>query len=136
MKKHRRPLKEAEGERILKLFQSRPEWEPTEVPWDSIRGLGLVRHEDTFSVWISGSSSNPQLSQEVNAIAGIDVLTRETRPKLLRNEPLGNAYHYILPKINNEESPFLLLGPFEKDTIISHWFNESDLVVYLKSNRQ
>lgn len=135
-KKHGKLLRKEEGENILELFNSKPEWEPTEVLWDSIRGLGLVRREETLSVWISGSSSNPQLSQGINAIAGIDVLTLETKPKIQKNEPSGNAYHYILQKINNAEFPFLLLGPFNKDTIISHWFNEADLDVYLKHNRQ
>jgi len=131
-KKHGKRLRKEEGENILKLFKSKPEWEPTEVPWDSIRGLGLVRQEETFSVWISGSSSNPQLTQGLNAIAGIDVLALEKKPNTHKNEPPGNAYHYILQKINNEEFPFRLLGPFSKDTIISHWFNEADLDVYLK----
>lgn len=132
-KKHGKPLKREDGERILKLFESTPEWEPTEVPWDSIRGLTLARREETFSIWISGSTSNPQLTEGINAIAGIDVLAIETNPNTEKNEPSGNAYHYILQKTSHEEFPFLLLGPFDRDTIISHWFNDTDLDVYLES---
>ena len=134
-KKHKRLLNREIGERILKLFESTPEWKPTEVPWDSILGLGLARREETLSIWISGSSSNPQLTQGINAIAGIDVLTIETKPKIQKNEPPGNAYHYILQKINDEQFPFMLLGPFNKNTIISHWYSETDLDVYLKHGK-
>lgn len=134
-KKHGKCLRENEGENILKLFRSRPEWEPIEVPWSSIKGLGLARSDDTIAIYISGSCSNPQLSKGVNAIAGIDVLTIETKPKLHKDEPSGNAYHYIIQEISHNEFPFLLLGPFDKGAIISHWFNETDLDVYLKKNR-
>jgi len=134
-KKHRKLVTKEEGENILNLFKSKPEWEPTEVPWDSIRGLGLVRREETLSIWISGSTSNPQLIQEINAIAGLDVLTLETKPNAQKTEPPGNAYHYILQKINDEKFPFMLLGPFDKGTIIPHWYDDTDLDVYLKYNR-
>ena len=134
-KKHGKYLRENEGENILKLFRSQPEWKPIEVPWDSIRGLGLVRQEETLSVWISGSYSNPMLAEVENAIAGIDVLTIETKPNINKKEPSGNAYHYILQKINDNKCPFVLHGPFNRGTIISHWFNEIDLEVYLKRRK-
>ena len=136
MSKKRRPLKKEEGEKLLKLFESNPDWSPIEVPVNSIIGLGLIRKEDTLSIWISGSYSNPQLAEVENAIAGIDVLTIESNPKLEKNEPSGNAYHYILQKINNENFPFVLHGPFRKGTIISHWFNDKDLNVYLKPKKR
>ena len=123
------------GQKILNLFKSSPEWVPTEVPWDSIKGLGLARKDDTIAIFISGSCSNPLLSKGVNAIAGIDVLTIETKPKLHKSEPTGNAYHYIIQETNNIMFPFLLLGPFDKGTIISHWFDETDFDVYLKKNK-
>ena len=120
----------------MKLFESNPDWSPIEVLVNSIIGLGLIRKEDTLSIWISGSYSNPQLAEVENAIAGIDVLTIESNPKLEKNEPSGNAYHYILQKINNENFPFVLHGPFRKGTIISHWFNDKDLNVYLKPKKR
>lgn len=129
-KKRGKFLRKGEGESILKLFSSQPEWEPTEVPWDSIKGLGLVRREDTLSVWISGSCSNPLLAEIENSIAGIDVLTIETNPNVNKNEPPGNAYHYVLQKINDDNYPFILHGPFNKGTIISHWYDTKDLEVY------
>jgi hypothetical protein len=133
--KRKRPISREMGERILKLFESEPEWKPTEIPWESILGLGLVRKEDTLAIWISGSYSNPQLAQVENAIAGIDVLAIETNPKLEKNEPRGNAYHYILQKISDENFPFILYGPLEEGAIISHWYNYKDLDVYLKHRK-
>lgn len=134
-RKHRRPLNREMGEKLLKLFESVSEWTPIEVPLDAISGLGLVRPQETVSIWISGSCSNPQLAQAVSATAGIDVLSLESKPKLDKNEPSGNAYHYILQQINNEKFPFMLHGPFETGTIISHWYNAADLDVYLKHSR-
>ena len=131
-KKHRKPLNREMGERILKMFESKPEWTPVEIPVKSITGLGLVRKEDTLSIWISGSYSNPQLVEFENAIAGIDVLTIETKPNSDKKEPSGNAYHYILQKIKDDKYPFILHGPFKKGTIISHWYDDTGLDVYLK----
>ena len=81
-KKLRRPLNREMGERILKLFEFKPEWTPVEIPTNSITGLRLAREEDTLSIWLSGSCSNPQLIEIENAIAGIDVLAIEPNPKL------------------------------------------------------
>ena len=90
-----------------------------------------MRQEETLSVWISGSYSNPMLAEVENAIAGIDVLTIETNPNINKKEPSGNAYHYILQKINDNKYPFILHGPFKRGTIISHWYDAKDLDVYL-----
>lgn len=135
-KKRGKFLKENEGENILKLFKSQSEWMPTEVPWDSIKGLGLARQEDTLAIWISGSYSNPILAEVENAIAGIDVLAIETNPNIKKKEPSGNAYHYILQKVSSRKYSFVLHGPFKKGTIISHWFDEIDLDVYLNNQKK
>ena len=66
-------------------------------------------------------------------IIGIDVLTRETKPKVEKNEPAGNAYHYIVRKIKHEQYPYELYGPFDDGTIAPHWFDYEDLILYLKS---
>jgi len=96
------------------------------VPREQILSLGLARPKETISVWISGSSSNPQLEYLVdNVIAGIDVLALETKPKLNKGEPSGNAYHYFIQKINREDFPFMLYGPCDKGARISHWFDDS-----------
>jgi hypothetical protein len=133
----RTPLDRKAGERLLALFESEPEWFPTEVPWQEISSLGLARTEETISVWISGSSTNPQMAYLVNdVIAGIDVLTLETKPQLGKNEPSGNAYHYFLKKINREDFPFMLYGPCNSGTRIEHWFDDnSDFNMYIKPDK-
>ncbi len=132
-KPNRKPLDKDTGTHILRLFESVPEWFPTEASLETSSILGLVRPQDTISIWISGSSSNPQLISCVeNVIAGIDVLTHEQKPNSAKNEPSGNAYHYILQEINDKRFPYVLYGPFENGTIISHWFDVNDLNVYLK----
>ena len=68
-----------------------------------------------------------------NVIAGIDQLTLEPNPKLDKNEPSGNAYHYVLQKINHEKYPYILNGPIRDGTMIDHWFDDSDLNVYLNT---
>jgi hypothetical protein len=132
-KPNRKPLDNQTGKRILRLFESFPEWCPVEAPLETTSILGLVRPQDTISIWISGSSSNPQLAFCVeNVIAGIDVLTHEQKPNLVKNEPPGNAYHYILQKIADKKFPYVLYGPYERGTIIPHWFDADDLNVYFK----
>ena len=132
-KPNRTPLDKETGEKLLALFQSRSEWKPTEIPYEEIASLGFVRPNETVSVWISGSSSNPQLVHFVNnVVAGIDVLTRETKPNPQKNEPEGNAYHYFMQKINHEQYPFILYGPIQGGTIAPHWFDYGDLDLYPK----
>jgi hypothetical protein len=136
-KPNRKPLDRHTGERILRLFESYPEWHPIEAPLETTSILGLVRPQDTISIWISGSSSNPQFTFYVdNVIAGIDVLTHESKPNLERNEPPGNAYHYVLQEITDKSFPYVLYGPYKSGTIISHWFDIHDLDVYLKHRRK
>ena len=62
-KPNRKLLDKNTGERLLVLLNSEPEWSPTEVSWEDIPRLGLARPKDTISIWISGSSSNPQLNE-------------------------------------------------------------------------
>lgn len=104
-KPNKKPLDGQAGKRILRLFESVPEWSPVKAPLETTSILGLVRPQDTIANWISGSSSNPQLAFYVeNIIAGIDVLTHEQKPGLAKNEPSGNAYHYILQKLSAKNS--------------------------------
>jgi hypothetical protein len=136
-KPNRKPLDKDTGKRILKMFESVPEWFPTEAPLETSSILGLVRPHDTISIWISGSSSKPQLALSIdNVIAGIDVLTHEQKPDLVKNEPPGNAYHYVLQKINDKRFPYVLYGPYESETTIPHWFDVDDLNIYLKHKRK
>ncbi|PJB29754.1 hypothetical protein CO110_04080 [Candidatus Desantisbacteria bacterium CG_4_9_14_3_um_filter_40_11] len=136
-KPNKKPLDKQTGKRILRLFESFPEWFPAEAPLETTSILGLVRPQDTISIWISGSSSNPQLAFCVeNVIAGIDVLTHEQNPNSAKNEPSGNAYHYILQEITDNNFPYVLYGPYKSGTMIPHWFNVNDLNVYLKYKRK
>jgi hypothetical protein len=103
-KPKRKPLDRRTDEGLLALFESRPEWKPTEVPWKEIARLGLARPNETISVWASGSSNNPLFMHSIeDIIAGMDVLTHETNPNLAKNEPPGNAYHYVIQK--NSKTP-------------------------------
>jgi hypothetical protein len=133
----RKLLDKTTGENTLRLFEAVPEWFPTEAPLNTAAILGLARPRDTISVWIRGSCSNPQLAHSVeNVIAGIDVLTHEPKPDMDKNEPSGNAYHYILQGISDSRFPYILYGPVPHGTIISHWFGFDDLDVYFKQNRK
>lgn len=136
-KPNRKPLDKHTGDQVLRLFESVPEWFPTEAPLETSSILGLVRPQDTVSIWISGSSSNPQFAFFVeNVVAGIDVLVHEQKPNSAKNEPSGNAYHYILQEINDKRFPYVLYGPYENGTIIPHWFDVNDLNKYLKYKRE
>jgi hypothetical protein len=136
-KPNRKPLDQHTAKRILELFKSSPEWFPTEAPLEITSILGLVRPQDTISIWISGSSFNPQFAFSVdNVIAGIDVLIHEPKPNSIKNEPPGNAYHYVLQEITDKDFPYVLYGPYKSGTIIPHWFDVDDLKIYLKHKRK
>lgn len=106
-----------------------PDWPITEVPrenWSKIPGL--VRPDDTIAVMASGCVSNPGILNGINAVAGLDVLAYESTP--LGDEPPGNAYHFVVQKINDDRFPYLIHGPFRSETIVPHWFDAPDLVRY------
>jgi len=132
-KPNRTPLDKIAGEKIFALFESRPDWFPIEVPRDAISGLRLARPKETIAVWASGSSNNPMLMHSINnVIAAMDVLTHETKPNLAKNEPPGNAYHYIIQRLKDSKYPYMLYGPYDDGTIAPHWFDDEDLDLYLK----
>lgn len=104
-----------------------PEWALIEAP-EEIYDLGLVRRKESLSVMISGSSDNPVMANNLKKIIiGMDVLAVETRPNIKRNEPSGNAYHYIIQQTNRAKFPYILYGPYNEGTIVPHWFEDSDL---------
>jgi hypothetical protein len=105
------------------------DWAVDEVPrehWDKIPGL--QRLQDTFVVMASGCVVNPQVLNDISAVAGIDVLAHETRP--LAGEPPGNAYHYVVQKTADPRCPYILHGPFRSETIVDHWFDAPQLDRY------
>ncbi len=119
----------------FKLIDTTVDWNIKEVPpnhWDKIPGL--QRRNDTFAILASGTMTDPQLLNSIESIAGMDVLVNETHPKIEFNEPDGNAYHYIVQKINETRYPYILHGPFKTETKIAHWFEASDLAIYWNEN--
>jgi hypothetical protein len=101
------------------------EWKINEVPlkfWDTIPNV--ERLHDTFCIMASGSRTEGTLNG-YSAIAGFDVLALETKRK--KNEPEGNAYHYVIQK---REDGNYLIGPFRADMVVPHWFDAEDLSKY------
>lgn len=108
-------------------------WNTNEVPrknWEKIPGL--LRREDTLAIMVSGTYSDPRILNEINAIAGFDVLVHESSPKTHKGEPEGNAYHYVIQKINDYRYPYLMHGPFKSETRVKHWYKADDLDLYWK----
>jgi hypothetical protein len=104
-------------------------WTIDEVPSKYWRIIpGLKRLQDTFGIMASGSITNSGMLNGINAVAGIDVLVQEPRPR--PNEPPGNAYHYVIQKIADERYRFLLHGPFRGETVVDHWFDAPQLDPY------
>lgn len=110
---------------ICKLF----EWRIGEVHrkyWGEIPEL--QRRQDIFAVVVSGCDTYPKTLNDINdSIAGMDVLCCEKKPKV--HEPEGNAYHYVFTK-TPDPGLILMYGPFIKETLVPHWFNEGNLSVY------
>lgn len=113
----------------FRLLKTTDGWNIDEVPsehWSKIPGL--QRLEDTVGIMASGS--NAQILNGVRAVVGIDVLVHERNPMIHKNEPEGNAYHYVVQKINDSRFPYILHGPFKAQTIVPHWFEADALDVY------
>jgi hypothetical protein len=122
--KHK-PLSEKQFSNLYSLEN----WTLAEVPkqdWASIPGL--QRQEELIGVMISGSFSDPRTLNGIHSIAGIDALVHETNP--MDGEPPGNAYHYVIQKTNHHTCPYLIHGPFRRETIVDHWFTSDQLDRY------
>lgn len=93
---------------------------------------GLQRLNDTVAVMASGTLSDPGVLNDVeNAIAGADVLVHESNP--YPDEPEGNAYHYVVQRINDPRFPYVVHGPFRSETLVDHWFEADQLDRYWAS---
>lgn len=106
-----------------------PNWKIDEVPpehWDKIPGI--QRLGDTIAIMASGSVSDPGLLNGIHCVAGLDHLVHETRP--MKDEPPGNAYHYVIQKTHDPRYPYILHGPFKTETIIQHWWEADNLDCY------
>jgi hypothetical protein len=113
-------------ESILKLEN----WKFYDVPqecWNNFKGV--ERLNDTFAIIGSADVNDPKIIHELsNIISGFDVLTLETNPK--PQEPEGNAYHYIIQKIEDPYHQFFLYGPYFEGMATNHWFTSKDLEAY------
>ncbi len=108
-----------------------PNWELTDIPpenWNKIPGI--ERLKDTFAMMGSACPSDPHILNKLSSIAGIDVLTLESNPKV--GEPEGNAYHYVFQLTNDPKYPYKMYGPFKLETRVPHWFEVKDLDNYKK----
>lgn len=115
----------------FKILTTEKDWELVEVPsqhWDKIPGL--QRRKDAFVVLASGTYIKPQTLNEIHSVAGIDLLALERNRKT--NEPEGNAYHYVVEQIQENDPPYVLIGPFKTEARVPHWFNVQDLDNYWK----
>ena len=115
----------------FRLIKTTSGWNIDEVPrehWSKIPGL--QRLDDTIGVMASGCSDDPKVLNNIKAIAGMDVLVHETNPIVDKDEKEGNAYHYVIQKINDDRFPSILHGPIKSETIVPHWFEAEDLNVY------
>ena len=121
----RKPLTQDQFDELQLL----PDWQIDEVPQEHWKKIpGLARPDDTFAVMASGSISNPQTLNGINAIAGLDILVHEGRRK--PDELPGNAYHFVIQKIDDPRYPYLIHGEFKSETIVPHWFEADNLDVY------
>ena len=90
---------------------------------------GIERTNDVFGVFGSGSNI-PQILNGIFAVAGIDVLVHEPNPQTSKGEGEGNAYHYVFQRINRDDFPYLMYGPYKSETIVPHWFDADNLDRY------
>ncbi len=118
------PLTESQFESLNGL----EDWNPTDIPFSEWRKIpNLPRREDTIAVMASGCISPGKLNG-VSGIVGIDVLVHEPRPK--PGEKSGNAYHFVIQKINDDRYPYLMHGPFCAETLVDHHFDVEQLSRY------
>ncbi|HAH46658.1 hypothetical protein [Gimesia sp.] len=105
-------------------------WSINELPDSTWKDIpNLPRKENTISVMASGDCSS-EILNGINSIVGIDVLVHETNPK--PGEKPGNAYHMVIQKINDDKYPYLMHGPFNKQTVVPHHFEAEDLEIYFE----
>jgi hypothetical protein len=111
------------------------------ISWGTVKELppylpfpGQIRVDDTIGVMVSGTASNPQLIEDELAVAGIDLLVHETKPKKYpkSKEKESNAYHYIVLKVEDENYPYEIYGPHDgAGADLKHWFGVDDLNKYV-----
>jgi len=115
------------------LLKTTEGWNIDEVPKEYWKNIpGIQRLQDTIGIMASGSSSDPRIMHGINAIAGIDVLTFESKPNYDKGEKEGNAYHYVFQLTGDSNYPYTMYGPYTHGMNISHWYDVNDLETYWK----
>jgi hypothetical protein len=123
----RTPLTTEQFELIGRL----PNWQCYDIPrqdWGKIPGL--ERLQDTIAVMGSASITDLKMLNGIQAVAGLDVLVHETHPMVDKGEPEGNAYHFVVQKVNHPTCPYILHGPIRCQAVVPHWFKVDDLTAY------
>jgi hypothetical protein len=82
-----------------------------------------------IGMFASGCLQHPANLNGLRAVAGVDWLRHETRPR--PDEPEGNADHYVV--VQDAAGRFFLRGPFKTGAVVLHWFSLSDLDHYWTS---
>jgi hypothetical protein len=107
------------------------DWQCNDIPrqdWGKIPGLERV--PDTIAVMGSASIADMKTLNGIQAVAGTDLLAHEPHPKMNTGETDGNAYHYVVQKINRADYPYILHGPFRCEMLVKHWFTADELTAY------
>lgn len=119
----------------FKVIATSLDWRFRDIPRKDWEILGLQRLQHTFAVMGSASITNPRVLNDIEAVAGMDVLVSEAHPMVHKGEPSGNAYHWVVQKTDHPQFPYILHGPFPCQTLVPHWFMDDDITVYW-SNQQ
>ena len=82
----------------------------------------------------SADANDARLLNMVHAIAGFDQLVHEPHPHA--GEPEGNAYHYVIQKINHTAYPYIMYGPYRTETTVTHWFSADNLDAYSDDDKE
>lgn len=99
-----------------------------EVPISLWEQFQPFRIEDTIAVMGSANFHDGKVLNGIQAVAGYDQLVVERNPK--PGELLGNAYHWVLQQTTNNQYPYLLHGPYTKETRVPHHFDAPDIDEY------
>lgn len=121
------PITEEQFEALRALT----DWSIDEVPpkyWGQIPGL--QRRDRIVAIMASGDAYDPKTLNSIEAIVGMDVLVSEHNRK--QDEPEGNAYHYVFAKTDDSRRPYMMYGPYIKQTRVKHWFDAEDLDTYFR----
>lgn len=105
------------------------EWELHDVPQKDWHLFPDWMVKDAVGMVISGTGrgiTEEKVLNGLSAVGGIDWLRHETKPK--GNEPEGNAYHFVICKVSDDE--YKVYGTYPKGMKVPHHFDASQLDLY------